>query len=263
METNLLTIPIAAGLNPNENRTLPFMVVCPAPQATGDKTNYWGVFAVLEEEFGDGQVVIDMDFLGYGDLSDYAPPILSWGPGRPLPPSLVASDVNSVGAYALEGPPWVTELSTNQFFLLTMLSPSGRTNSLTNGTWSAASLPVGSSIGSTGLLRVGSLSSTINITLYGSFALGGRTFPQRSATLPLYKRPRIAAVRSTSPGTIRLRITDDTRLSYSLESSPSLTSPSWSFVQTVTVANPGTPLEISVPAASTARQSFFRLRATP
>jgi hypothetical protein len=261
-ETNLLTIPIAAGLNPNENRTLPFTVVCPAPQVTGDRTNFWGVFALLEEEFGGSPVTIDKDFLGYGDLTDYAPPILSWPPGRPLPPTLAASEVNSVGSFALEGPPYVTEQSTNQFFLLVRLSPSGRTNSLTSGTWSATPLPAGASIGSTGLLRVGPLSSTVNLTLYGTFALAGRTFPQRSATLPLYKKPRMVIGRSTSPGMVQLRITDDTRLSYLIEVKTNLASTSWAVVQTIIVTNPSTPLPVTLPAGP-AKQSFFRLRATP
>ena len=260
-ETNLLTLSIDTGLHPNEARAFFFTVTCPAPQVTAQKTNLWGVFALLDEEFGGGQVVIDLDFLGYGDLPETSPPILSWGPGRPLPPALAASEVNDVGAYGLEGPPWVTERSINQFFFLVQLS-SGPTTSQTNGTWSASPLPAGVSIDASGLLKVNLLAGSTSLTLSGSFSLGGRYFPQRSAVLSLYKQPRLSASRAPGQGAVFLRVDDDTGLTYSLESNSTLTSTNWQFVQTVKVANPNSPPVITLPAGPAGR-NFFRLRATP
>jgi len=174
IESNLAVISIAVSLHPNEARSASFSVVCPAPVPAGTKTNYWGVFALLEESFGGSWATIDQEFLDYGYLPESGGPILSWGPGRPLPPALASSEVNSVVATDLEGPPYVTDWSTNQFFFLTWLSSAGQ-KSHTNGIWSAT-LPAGAILNSNGLLQVGPMARSTNVTIAGRFALGGRSF---------------------------------------------------------------------------------------
>ena len=171
-ETNLLTISMS-GLQTNRLSSTNFSVTCPA----SNSTNIWAVFAVLEEQFGGGWAVIDFEFVGYGDLPENDSPILSWGPARPLPPAFAPSEENRVIAHDLEGPPFITDGSTNQFFFLVLLSgPTNGLRSQTLGTWKA-SLPAGATLTSSGVFSLASLPFSSTLTITGSFDLGSKPMP--------------------------------------------------------------------------------------
>lgn len=261
-ETNLQTFSLPDGLKSGvTGPPLALNAVCPGPLATAGKTNLWGVFALLDEQFGGGWLLIDSAFIGYGFIPENGPPILSWGPGRPLPPGVAPSEINDVGSYGLEGPPWVTDQSINQFFFLVQLSSSA-TRSQTAGVWSAAPLPPGASLNSNGVLQVGQLARSTNLTIAGSFSLRGQAYPQRSAVVSLYRRPQLVATLDRATGQVGLRLVDDTRLTYALEAKQSLSSTNWGLVQTITVTNPNSPPVIWIPSGAPLK-NFFRLRANP
>lgn len=261
-ETNLQSFTIPAGLPWGvSSPPLALNAVCPPPLAAADKTNLWGVFALLDEQFGGGWLLIDSAFIGYGFIPEKGPPILSWGPGRPLPPALGPSEINSIGSYGLEGPPWATDGSTNQFFILVQLSPSGK-RAQTNAVWSAAPLPAGASLNSSGVLQLAQLAHSTNLTIAGRFSLAGQDYDQRSAVISLYRRPQLVTSLNRATGLVGLQILDDTRLTYALEAKQNLSSTNWGLVQTVTVTNPNSPPVIWLPSGSPPK-NFFRLRATP
>ena len=63
-DLNLLAVPPGTGLRPNDSQVFAFNATSPTPIAIQGETNCWGLFAVLEEQFGDDWAVIDFEFLG-------------------------------------------------------------------------------------------------------------------------------------------------------------------------------------------------------
>ena len=229
-ELGVFPLPNPGTLPPSNNKLLAVSGVCPGWFAQNDRTNIWGVFAILEEQFAGSPIAIDETFLLYGLVPEIQDPILSYGLGRPAPSPIFGSEANQVIAAGIRVSNYVTDQSTNQFNLIAQIQ-GGIERTVTNATWSGTP---GFDLSTNGVLRVGDLAASTSLVVTGRFSLAG-AWQTRTDTVPVYKRPRLASRAFTTPGTLHLDLAGDLDRPYVLETATDLSATNWQPLQTNTL----------------------------
>lgn len=220
-EITLATYSVPNGLLPNAAETVQVAATCPAPVVTNGVTNIWGVFAVVEESFAGVWVPVDRVFLLYGFVPETGGPILSYGVGRPVPPSPVKNEINLIEKTDVWVFNHVTDQSSNAFSILARLD-TGDERLLTNRvTWKAEA---GIDLTTNGVLHIGEVLASTSFMITGRYVLGG-AWEMRTNEVPVYRRPslRFLPWNPTNPLTYEIR--SDFAGTYSLELAPSLGAP--------------------------------------
>ena len=216
------TVPNGTGLLPNETSTLNVSGTCPAPIVNNAITNIWGVFAVVEEEFiEDLWVPVDLEFLLYGFVPETGAPILSYGVGRPVPPTIAPNELNVIQGIGVRASNFVTEFSTNSFSMIAQLDTGGERWMTNRLTWSGTT---GVSLSTNGVLHMGAVTASTSFAVTGRYYFNG-SFRTKSDVVPVYRRPSLRLFSAASSGLLSYEIRSDFAGAYALERRPSLTAP--------------------------------------
>lgn len=230
--------------------------LCPPYSVQDGRTNFWGVFAVLEEFFAGDWAVLDTVFLLYGDSPEGSKPILSYGVNRPTPAIFASSELNQLIGRGIRLANYATDFSTNQLTLIVQLdNATNGERMVTNAAWQG---PQGTnfSVANSGVLGVGFLPRSFSISVTSSFNFSATRWTN-SDVVPLYKRPKLLVDRTSGGAPVRVSALGESNQTYTLESALSLPTTHWQALQTVRLTDDQVVLT-NLPSA--AGKGFYRLR---
>ncbi len=219
-ETNLgIVSVISSGLVPNGSLLRAVSGICPAPVVATSRTNIWGVFVVLEEQFAGEWIPIDRNFLLYGDVPETGDPILTYGVGRPVPPALAINETNQVQGVGLRLSNLATDASSNAFSLIAQMVVGGeRTISnvtLTVPAWVTNGLsPV--RLSTNGVLIIGDIPASTNFVITSKHSFAGVRQSQGD-TVNIYRRPSLALLPGPHAQRLTYVLRSDFAAGYSVE----------------------------------------------